>query len=70
MERFVKGFVMAAVVAGLVGVASQSLAADKVECAITKNGKQSTQMVATRQACEKLGGKVAVPKATSTPKKN
>jgi len=69
MDRFVRGFVMAGMIAGFLGVASQSLAADKVECSIMKDGKHTTQMVASHKACEKLGGKVVESKVTPTPKK-
>jgi hypothetical protein len=58
MRRFVSGLVMAFVVAGFLGVAGQSLAADKFQCSIMKGGKKTTQSVTTREECTKLHGKV------------
>ena len=65
MRRFVSGLVMAFVVAGFLGVASQAPAADKLECSIMKEGKHTTKTVASREECTKLGGKVAEAKTTA-----
>ncbi|HPG28219.1 MAG: hypothetical protein H6748_03845 [Spirochaetaceae bacterium] len=58
MQRFTRGLVMAVCLAGFLGIASPSLAADKVECTMTKDGKQTTQSVESRAKCTKLGGTV------------
>ena len=69
MKSFTRGLVMSLVAAGFVGSAADALAAGSVECSITKNGKQSTQMVSSSAECTKLGGKVvqAKPGAATKP---
>ena len=63
--RVVRSLVMGLVVAGLIGVASSALAAGKMECSVTKEGKTTTHMVANAEECTKLGGKIVEHKAKS-----
>jgi hypothetical protein len=66
MQRIVNRIVMATIVAASIAIAGQSFASSKIQCSVTKNGKSTTQSVASAADCTKLGGKVVQPKASST----
>lgn len=61
MSRFSKGFVALLSLAGFLIGASVTLAADKLECAVTKDGVKTTKRVDSKEACTKLGGKIVEP---------
>ncbi|HXV36035.1 MAG TPA: hypothetical protein VEC18_02735, partial [Myxococcota bacterium] len=48
--------------AGFMVGAGAALSADaKVECSVMENGKPTTKLVASREECKRLGGKVIEP---------
>ncbi len=62
MSRFTKGSLALLSLVGFLASAGAALSADmKVECSVTKDGKATTQMVATKEECTKLGGKIVEP---------
>jgi len=69
MRTFIRGLVMAMVVAGFLGSAGLALANGNLECTVTKDGKKTTQMVATGAECTKLGGKLVAPSHPTSTKK-
>lgn len=67
MKRFIRALVMVVPIAGFVGAASLSFAANDVECSTMKDGKKATQMVESREACTKLGGTVTYKAKPAAP---
>jgi len=63
MKRSIKGLVTGLIVACFLGISFQAMAADtKLECAVTKDGKTTSHMVAKADECAKLGGKIVEAK--------
>jgi len=58
MSKFSKGVVTVLSLVGFLASASMTLAADKLECAVTKNGVTTTKLVASKEECTKLNGKI------------
>jgi len=68
MSRFSKGLLAVLSLFGFLAGASVTLAADKLECSVMKNGVKTTKMVGTKDECTKLGGKIM--EHSSKPKTN
>jgi len=66
MSRFSKGFVALLSLVGFLASAGATLAADKLECAVMKNGTKTTKLVGSKEECAKLHGKIT--KHVSKPK--
>jgi len=58
MSRFSKGLLAVLSLLGFLAGASVTLAADKLECSVMKNGVKTTKMVGSKDECTKLGGKI------------
>jgi len=58
MSRVAKGVLAFVWLTGFVVSAGISIAADKIECALTKDGMKTTKMVASKEECLKEHGKV------------
>jgi hypothetical protein len=66
MSRFSKVLLALLSLAGFLVTASATLAADKLECALTQNGVKTTKLVGSKEECAKLSGKIV--EHTSKPK--
>ncbi len=58
MSRIAKGALALVWLAGFLVSAGISVAAEKIECAVMKNGVKTTKMVASKEECLKENGKV------------
>lgn len=68
MSQFAKLCLSVLTLAGLLVGAGAALSADtKIECSVMENGKPTTKLVASRDECKRLGGKVIEP-VSSKPK--
>jgi len=65
MSQFARMCLSVLTLAGFLVGAGAALSADtKVECSVMENGKPTTKLVASRDECKKLGGKVIEPVST------
>jgi len=58
MSRLTKGFLTVLSLVGFLASASMTLAADKLECTVTKDGVKSIKLVDSKEECAKLGGTI------------
>ena len=58
MSRLSKGLLAVLAMVGFLASASVTLAADKLECSVMKNGVKTTKLVGSKDECTKMGGKI------------
>ena len=64
MLQLAKMFLAIVTLTGFLASAGTALSADKVECSVVENSKMTTKLVASKEECKKLGGKVIEPVST------
>ena len=65
MSQFAKMGLSILTLTGFLVGAGAALSADgKFECSVMENGKPTTKLVASREECKRLGGKVIEPVST------
>jgi len=64
MMRFAKALPTILTLVGFLGGAIAAYSAEKIECVVMEGGKKATKLVASREECTKLGGKVSEPESS------